>query len=67
VGTGAGLLSLVASERFTNSAYDTALELVAEPEARAVIERNLGDEQHHLHTLIQWVERSQRAEELPAG
>lgn len=67
LGTGAGLRSLIASEQFTNASYETALELIAEPEARAVIERNYRDEQRHLQALTQELERSDREEERATG
>jgi rubrerythrin len=46
------LLALVASEQFTNSAYETAMEVVDDPDARRVIERNFADEQRHLKWLV---------------
>lgn len=45
------LLSLISTEQFTNAAYGTALELVSDPDVRALIERNYADEQRHLRWL----------------
>lgn len=57
-GTEAALRSLIASEQFTNSTYESALELVTSPEARTVMETNLRDEQRHLKALTQEFERT---------
>ena len=62
-GTDAALRSLIAGEQFTNSTYEAALELVTSPEARAVMERNLRDEQRHLRALTQEYERTRAQEE----
>jgi rubrerythrin len=67
LGMSAGLRTLIASEQFTNSSYETALELIAEPEARAVVERNFRDEQRHIQALMQELQRSQREDEREAG
>jgi rubrerythrin len=67
LGIGPALRALIAAEQFTNSAYETALDLVAEPDARAVIERNFRDEQRHLDALSQSLARADRDEERPAS
>lgn len=67
LGMSAGLRTLIASEQFTNSSYETALELIAEPQAREVIERNFRDEQRHIQALTQELQRSQREDEREAG
>jgi rubrerythrin len=51
VGPRAVLLALIGNEEFTNSAYDTALELVPDPELHALLERNFEDEQRHITWL----------------
>jgi rubrerythrin len=63
LGTSAGLRTLIASEYFTNASYEAALELIAEPQARALLERNLRDEQRHIQALTQELARDERREE----
>jgi rubrerythrin len=62
-GTDAALRSLIASEQFTNSTYEAALELVTSAEGREVMERNLRDEQRHLQAITQEFERTVRQED----
>jgi len=63
LGPEGGLLALIASEQFTNSSYESALELIVVPEARALVERHFRDEQRHLQALTQELKRSAQAEE----
>jgi len=63
LGPQAAVRALIASEQFTNSAYETAMELIALPEARAVVERNFRDEQRHLQALMQELQRATRMED----
>lgn len=51
LGVRAALLTLGDSEQFTNATYSTALELITDPNARAVLQRNLADEERHLAWL----------------
>jgi rubrerythrin len=53
VGTQATLLALIGNEEFTNSTYETALELLNEPEVRELVQRNLEDEQRHINWLTE--------------
>jgi rubrerythrin len=53
VGTQAALLALIANEEFTNSTYETALDLLNEPEVRELVQRNLEDEQRHINWLTE--------------
>ncbi|HLV64412.1 MAG TPA: helix-hairpin-helix domain-containing protein [Polyangiaceae bacterium] len=67
LGPRAAVLSLVGNERFTNATYETALEFVSNPEARALLEKNFEDEQRHLAWLLQYAERTAHGEELHEG
>jgi rubrerythrin len=62
MGDRAALMALVGNEQFTNATYSTALELVTNAEALALLQRNLQDEQRH----ISWLSRraSAPAEDL---
>jgi rubrerythrin len=51
VGPQALLMGLIGNEEFTNSAYDTALELITDPDLRRLIQRNFDDEQRHITWL----------------
>ncbi len=51
MGTKAVLLAMIGNERLTNGTYESALMVVADPDARAVLERNFADEQRHLRWL----------------
>lgn len=53
MGERAALLAMLGNEQFTNAAYDTALDLATDGEVRALLERNLADEQRHLSWLSQ--------------
>jgi len=53
MGDQAALMALVGNEQFTNATYSTALELVTDPEALALLQRNLEDEQRHIKWLSQ--------------
>jgi len=63
LGPSASLRAMVASEQFTNSVYETALELITQPAARSVLERNFGDELRHLKTLLRLLGRSECGEQ----
>ncbi|MFO7179091.1 MAG: helix-hairpin-helix domain-containing protein [Pseudomonadota bacterium] len=67
LGPRAAVLSLVGNERFTNATYETALEFVSTPEARAVLEKNFEDEQRHLAWLIDYEKRLGPPEEVHEG
>ena len=47
------LTALIGNEQFTNQTYMTALEIVADDELRAILDRNFGDEQRHVAWLTE--------------
>lgn len=51
MGTRAALLAMISNERLTNGTYESALLVTTDEEARALLERNLGDERRHLRWL----------------
>ncbi len=51
MGTKAALLAMIGNERLTNGTYEAALLVVTDEDARAVLRRNLADEQRHLKWL----------------
>jgi rubrerythrin len=57
VGPDAALLALLANEELTNASYDIAMALAVDPETRAVLERNYGDEQRHLEWIQDTVQQ----------
>lgn len=67
VGPRAVLLALVGNEEFTNAAYDTALELTADPELRQLLQRNFDDEQRHITWLATEARPSDDEEPLATG
>jgi rubrerythrin len=67
VGPRAVLLALIGNEEFTNSAYDAALELIADPSLRQVLERNFEDEQRHITWLAMHSRPSEYEEPMPTG
>jgi|GEM_PF-3181367 len=66
-GTDAALRSLIASEQFTNSTYEAALEMITSDAANALMVRNLRDEQRHLQALAQEFERTSKQEATQDG
>lgn len=67
VGPRAQLLGLIGNEGFTNCAYDTALELITEPNLRQLIQRNFADEQRHITWLAPQARPSEDEEPLATG
>lgn len=67
VGPRAVLLALIGSEEFTNSIYDTALDLIVDPELRKLIQRNYDDEQRHITWLSTQARPSEDEEPLATG
>jgi rubrerythrin len=67
VGPRAVLLGLIGNEEFTNSAYDTALELVGDPQLRQLIQRNFEDEQRHITWLATQARPAEDEEPLATG
>jgi rubrerythrin len=53
------LLAMIGSEEFTNATYETALDVVFDPDARALLERNLADEQRHITWLAEQTEATE--------
>lgn len=53
IGTQGALLSLINSEQLTNANYELAVELMDDPQHRAVLERNFADEQRHITWLTE--------------
>jgi rubrerythrin len=67
VGPRALLMGLIGNEEFTNSAYDTALELISDPDLRRLIERNFEDEQRHITWLATQARPSEEEEPMATG
>lgn len=67
LGLAAALRAMIANEQFTNATYDTALDLISDPDAHAVLERNFADEQRHLQWLTQELARNRQAAEEAAS
>jgi rubrerythrin len=67
VGPRALLMGLIGNEEFTNSAYDTALELITDAELRRLIERNFADEQRHITWLATQARPSEEEEPMATG
>lgn len=53
LGDGGVVLAMISNEQLTNGTYQAALLMPASEETRAVIQRNLEDEQRHLRWLLE--------------
>jgi rubrerythrin len=67
LGLSAALRAMIGNEQFTNSVYSTAVEVISDPEALALLERNYADEQRHLNWLTRELESNREAGEEAAG
>jgi competence protein ComEA len=62
IGPRPGLAAVIGNEQLTNSVYQSAMELPFDDRARALLERNLGDERRHLAGLTALNARDWEAE-----
>lgn len=68
MGVAGALMAMQSNEVVTNQAYELALgHGHLEPELRALLERNLADEQRHLHAIRAWLERTSLAGAMMSG
>jgi rubrerythrin len=61
LGVAATLRAMIANEQFTNSAYETAQDLILAPEAQELLRQNFADEQRHLEWLVRELARNREA------